>query len=203
MGWNFRRTFRSGPFRVNISKSGIGYSVGSPFLRVGKGPRGTRISSSISGTGIYYRKEYTSGSTGQKGWIAKHWTLDDLSDSELEEERKTVALLWGVFQVLGLLTAMVFLGGRVYFLNPEVVAIAGLLALTPTTFLGSHYLRILVKQRGLVHPNMAVANVISRSLGAVFYITAIVALAVFWAVLILALLLFLGALSAPGKRGRS
>lgn len=40
MGWFFRKSYKAGPIRINISKSGIGYSIGTKGLRIGEGPRG-------------------------------------------------------------------------------------------------------------------------------------------------------------------
>lgn len=36
MGWNFRKSFKIGPARVNLSKSGVGYSVGAGGVRYTK-----------------------------------------------------------------------------------------------------------------------------------------------------------------------
>ena len=33
MGWNFRKSIKVGPARINLSKSGVGYSVGAGGLR--------------------------------------------------------------------------------------------------------------------------------------------------------------------------
>lgn len=58
MGFRYRKSFGSGPFRVNISKSGIGYSVGTKGFRyTKKAGGGTRTTASIPGTGISYVKE--------------------------------------------------------------------------------------------------------------------------------------------------
>lgn len=39
MGWNFRKSIKIGPARVNLSKSGIGYSFGFGGLRYTKSPK--------------------------------------------------------------------------------------------------------------------------------------------------------------------
>lgn len=58
MGFRFRKSFGAGPFRVNLSKSGIGYSVGTKGIRyTKKAVGGTRTTASIPGTGISYVKE--------------------------------------------------------------------------------------------------------------------------------------------------
>lgn len=55
MGWSYRKSFGSGPFRVNFSKSGISYSVGVKGARVNVGPRGTYVNLSLHG--ISYRRK--------------------------------------------------------------------------------------------------------------------------------------------------
>ncbi len=61
MGFYYRKSVNLGPFRVNIGKSGLGYSVGGRGFRVGTSSRGRKYTSfSIPGTGVGYRK-YGSG----------------------------------------------------------------------------------------------------------------------------------------------
>ena len=60
MGFYYRKSVRAGPFRINLSKSGVGFSVGGPGFRTGVSGRGRRYSTfSVPGTGVGYR---TSGS---------------------------------------------------------------------------------------------------------------------------------------------
>jgi hypothetical protein len=50
--WQWRKSFGRGPFRINLSKRGVGYSVGIPGLRLGRSAAGrTYVSESIPGTG--------------------------------------------------------------------------------------------------------------------------------------------------------
>ena len=56
MKWNFRKSIKLGPVRVNLSKSGVGGSIGVKGFRKGidaKGRSYTHVS--IPGTGIYSR----------------------------------------------------------------------------------------------------------------------------------------------------
>lgn len=56
MGFTFRKSIGVGPFRVNLSKSGVGYSVGTRGIRTGVSARGRKYTSfGIPGTGIGYR----------------------------------------------------------------------------------------------------------------------------------------------------
>ena len=57
MGFSYRKSVNLGPFRVNLSKSGVGYSVGGRGFRVGTTSQGRKYTSfSIPGTGVGYRK---------------------------------------------------------------------------------------------------------------------------------------------------
>lgn len=59
MGWSYRKSINAGPFRVNVSRSGVGYSVGGRGFRVGVNGQGRRYTSvSIPGTGVYFRKSH-------------------------------------------------------------------------------------------------------------------------------------------------
>jgi len=63
MGWSYRKSFKAGPFRVNVSKSGIGYSVGGRGFRTGVRSNGRQYRSlSIPGTGVRYSKTVQQGS---------------------------------------------------------------------------------------------------------------------------------------------
>lgn len=59
MGFRFRKSINlGGGFRVNLSKSGVGYSWGTKGLRVTKTAKGKgRVTASIPGTGISYVAE--------------------------------------------------------------------------------------------------------------------------------------------------
>lgn len=55
MGFRFRKSKKIGPFRVNVSKSGIGWSVGTKGARFTKRADGkTQTTLSVPGTGISY-----------------------------------------------------------------------------------------------------------------------------------------------------
>ena len=56
MGFYYRKSVSLGPFRVNVSKSGGGYSLGGKGFRTGVSSRGKRYSAfSLPGTGLGYR----------------------------------------------------------------------------------------------------------------------------------------------------
>ncbi|MBE1551853.1 DNA polymerase III epsilon subunit-like protein [Mycobacterium sp. OAS707] len=53
MGFYVRKSIKAGPFRFNLSKSGLGVSAGVPGFRVSSGPRGNYVN--IGRHGVYYR----------------------------------------------------------------------------------------------------------------------------------------------------
>lgn len=53
MGVYLRKSVRVGPFRFNLSKSGVGISAGIKGFRIGTGPRGNYVHMGVGG--IYYR----------------------------------------------------------------------------------------------------------------------------------------------------
>jgi len=53
VGFYIRKSIKAGPFRFNLSKSGLGVSAGIPGFRVGTGPRGNYVH--MGRDGIYYR----------------------------------------------------------------------------------------------------------------------------------------------------
>ena len=55
MGFYLRKSFRAGPIRLNLSKSGLGASVGVKGLRIGTNARG-RSYIQAGRKGLYYRK---------------------------------------------------------------------------------------------------------------------------------------------------
>lgn len=65
MGWGIRKSFRVGPMRVNLSKSGIGASVGLKGARVGISSRGQSYVAGGKGN-LFFRENLSSGrnSTG-------------------------------------------------------------------------------------------------------------------------------------------
>jgi hypothetical protein len=53
VGFYVRKSLKAGPFRFNLSTSGIGVSAGVPGFRVGTGPRGNYVH--MGRGGVYYR----------------------------------------------------------------------------------------------------------------------------------------------------
>ncbi len=67
MGFRLQRSIRLGKFvRLNISKSGVGFSAGVRGLRVSHGPSGTHFTAGLPGTGLSYRKKIGGGTKKKK-----------------------------------------------------------------------------------------------------------------------------------------
>lgn len=75
MGFRFSKSIRLGKFiRLNISRAGIGGSIGIGPLRLGTGPRGTRFTADLPGAGTSYVKQW-----GGKTSRSKSAKADDAS----------------------------------------------------------------------------------------------------------------------------
>ncbi|WP_108651335.1 DUF4236 domain-containing protein [Dongshaea marina] len=75
MGWSYRKSKRIGPFRLNLSRSGLGLSLGVKGARVGISSRGRRYGS-LSLFGFSYRTYGSSGPNRQTpSWPLRHYAL--------------------------------------------------------------------------------------------------------------------------------
>jgi hypothetical protein len=63
MGFYLRKSVSVGPFRFNLSNSGIGISAGVPGFRVGSGPRGNYVR--IGRGGVYYQQTIPTAPNGR------------------------------------------------------------------------------------------------------------------------------------------
>src|SRR5689334_13563071 len=61
MGLYIRKSVSVGPFRFNLSGSGVGVSVGMPGFRIGASPRGNYIHMGMGG--VYYRSTIPKGTS--------------------------------------------------------------------------------------------------------------------------------------------
>jgi len=68
MGWSWRKALNFGPLRLNLSKKGVGYSVGIRGFRVGQDVAGRRYrQTSIPNTGLY-KRTYTGRTARLRNW---------------------------------------------------------------------------------------------------------------------------------------
>ena len=86
MGWYIRKSKNFGPLRLNLSKSGIGISVGVKGARIGNGPNGGYAH--LGTGGIYYRRHFltSSAATAPHGSISSKTELHsfDTAASDLD-----------------------------------------------------------------------------------------------------------------------
>jgi hypothetical protein len=55
MGLRFRKSINLGPLRINLSKSGVGFSLGVKGFRIGRSAKGKNTATvSLPGTGLSY-----------------------------------------------------------------------------------------------------------------------------------------------------
>lgn len=94
MSLRFRRTVKIAPgVRLNLSKSGLGVSVGVRGGRVGVGPRGVYSSVGLPGTGLHYRKQLSTTSRPGRSTSGRSTPpIDPDSFSISVDERGTVEL---------------------------------------------------------------------------------------------------------------
>lgn len=63
MGWHYRKSIRLGPFRLNLSRAGVGHSVGARGARYTRSAHGRRhLTLRIPGTGLSWRRSLRRGS---------------------------------------------------------------------------------------------------------------------------------------------
>lgn len=87
MGFRFRKSTKIGPFRLNFSKSGVGWSVGGKGFRYTKKANGgTRTTLSVPGTGISYVKE-SKPSTSKRKLNPPRSTEESSSSSHQQQKQ--------------------------------------------------------------------------------------------------------------------
>ncbi len=73
MGLRFRKSFSIGPLRINLSKSGIGFSLGVKGFRVSRSAKGKNTATvSLPGTGLSYVQDLDGDSIKE--------TVEDIKD---------------------------------------------------------------------------------------------------------------------------
>jgi hypothetical protein len=65
---SFRKSFKAGPVRINLSKSGVGVSAGVKGARIGVGPKGAYVAGGKGGVRFY--KTLNGGKTQAKEGVA-------------------------------------------------------------------------------------------------------------------------------------
>ena len=82
MGLRFRKSFSIGPLRINLSKSGIGFSLGVKGFRVSRSAKGKNTATvSLPGTGLSYVQDLDGDSIKE--------TVEDIKDIFDGDNEKT------------------------------------------------------------------------------------------------------------------
>lgn len=98
MGFRFRKSVNLGPFRLNFSKSGVGYSVGGKFARYTKKANGgTRTTYTVPGTGVSYVKEQ---GAGKQAAPSKSGGSGSQSTGGKAPKKSTIKIIGGILAVL-------------------------------------------------------------------------------------------------------
>jgi hypothetical protein len=70
MGFIYRKSLKAGPFRINLSKSGVGLSAGVPGFRVTQSSTGRRYTTfNVPGSGMSYRTPATKSGQSAQGCL--------------------------------------------------------------------------------------------------------------------------------------
>lgn len=134
MGWRYRKSINLGlGFRINLSKSGIGYSWGFPGYRVTKMANGgSRTTYSIPGTGISYVEQ--DGSNSKNEYSSDQLFIGDtetFKNIPIEEIKKNDPILKEINKVVSLnrLANVLLFMTLLVFLNPIflICLIAGII----------------------------------------------------------------------------
>ncbi|WP_460293767.1 DUF4236 domain-containing protein [Clostridium tertium] len=89
MGFRFRKSKNFGPFRVNLSKSGIGWSVGSKGVRYTKRADGkTQTTLNMPGTGISYVKVNRSNKNSSNTSKDNFYNANNLPNNNNDNKNK-------------------------------------------------------------------------------------------------------------------
>ncbi|SCB73871.1 DUF4236 domain-containing protein [Weissella bombi] len=99
MGFRYRKSKNFGPFRINFSKSGIGWSVGGKGFRYTKKANGgIQTTTSIPGSGMSWVKDYSNKTTSpnnQKNIVNLHTKqIDNVDSTQQVLNKKIISTKW-------------------------------------------------------------------------------------------------------------
>jgi len=97
MGWYIRKSFNIGPLRLNLSKSGIGSSVGTKGFRLGKKPNGKQYVHA-GRYGLYFKQNINSNKNLNKRTLSPN--------SQLYTKRENGSGCFSVFIFLAILVVL-------------------------------------------------------------------------------------------------
>lgn len=142
MGLRFRRSIKAGPIRINLSKSGIGFSAGVKGARITKPAKGkARTTVGIPGTGLSYSKtvggkkksaakKTTKKKAAPKKTYSKKQNPSTTSELTAEEYEKGIGCLSAAARWIFILI-MAFLAYLIGFKFRSVFPVAAILVALP------------------------------------------------------------------------
>lgn len=116
MGWNIRRSRQIAPgVRLNLSKNGLGVSVGPKHAKISVSP-GRRVTTNIGipGTGVRYTKVVSAkhqARVAQKFASGKSYQIDGEDYVDINKPRSTSSYLMAL-SFLGLVISSIFFAGN-------------------------------------------------------------------------------------------
>ena len=97
MGTRFRKSINLGPLRINLSQSGVGFSIGNKFARITQKADGNiRTTTTIPGTGISHVEEHKAEKTAAAAHSAGYEDIQKRREETrrmIEEARRKQAEL--------------------------------------------------------------------------------------------------------------
>jgi len=87
MGFRFRKSINIGPLRINLSKSGVGFSLGVKGFRVSRSAKGKMTATaSLPGTGLSYVQNLDPDAIKETVDDVKDFLDGDNNDEQTEEK---------------------------------------------------------------------------------------------------------------------
>lgn len=131
MGWYIRKSKNFGPFRLNLSKSGLGLSTGVKGARISIGPSGTYISGGRNG--LYYRQKLGGNTRSLRRQYRANRIINDEENvkdfkaiSSIEEIGKDINKTHRIYK-LWLISLIASIIAAIMFENPYLLLITLLL----------------------------------------------------------------------------
>lgn len=88
MGLRFRKSITIGPLRINISKSGIGFSLGVKGFRISRSAKGKNTATvSLPGTGLSYVQDLDPESLKEAAGDIRE-TVEGITDIFTDDDKK-------------------------------------------------------------------------------------------------------------------
>ncbi|MGE5053547.1 MAG: DUF4236 domain-containing protein [Acidobacteriota bacterium] len=136
MGFYLRKGFNFGPLRLNLSRSGLGASLGVKGARIGVGPKGSYIH--MGRGGLYYRKTLSPSRRSLGRMPAEPVPQQLITDDNLQEISSKSALEMNDSSAADLLTELNRVKKRTARL--PIAAVVGVIVVCWSAIVGNYWL---------------------------------------------------------------